>query len=87
MNDEQVERILNDTLNIEQDEEGIAADFACHIKALADERERLQEGLKMITQLRSDRVPCMIASAVLRGADLRIHEEAIAVCEGKWRTT
>lgn len=77
MTDEQVQRMLNDTLTCEQDEVSFAADLCCHIKALADERDRLLEGYRQITQFVSDshKWHYKMAKAVLAGADLRRVEE------------
>lgn len=55
------------------------------IEACTTEIMRLKAGLGLISQLLSDRVPCMIAQATLDGAELLDNETAIAVCEGKWR--
>jgi hypothetical protein len=46
MTNKQVAAMLADTLTCEQDEVSLAADFACHIKALAAEREELLKALK-----------------------------------------
>lgn len=77
--------MLNDTLTCEQDEVSFAADLCCHIKALADERDRLLEGYRQMTQIVSSRHQWhyKVAQAILEGADLRNMEEC-EILAAKW---
>ena len=93
MTDRQVQEMLKDVEILERylDAESVslAADICCHVKALADERDRLLEGYRQMVQIVSDRFKLhyTMATYLLDGNDLRTVHGAEAMCESSRKKT